>query len=180
MRGSEFSGLAAGRVSGLLPGVDIQSMELGFSLERAANAHMQQSESSVHRALGISWSAFRVLYIIWILDEVEARDVTRISGATRQATSAVLKQLETNGLVTRTRKSPGGPPALGMSWLDAPIEIAADLQRRERAWMRLSDAMDGTEAGEWPALLTRVALPAGEHLDQDAFADVLAEALATR
>jgi DNA-binding MarR family transcriptional regulator len=87
--------------------LDETAASLGILLTRSALAHVQESEARVHRAAGWSWAGFRIMYIIWILGEVEARDLARISGVSRQSTSTVLATLESAGLVDRERASTG-------------------------------------------------------------------------
>lgn len=103
--GHEFPDVAAGLTLRHLPDLDEMTFHLGFSLSRAAAMHVQASESRIHRPHGWSWSAFRVMYIIWVFGQVEARDLARLSGVSRQATSSVLATLESNRLIVRERES---------------------------------------------------------------------------
>lgn len=103
--GGEFRDVAARLTHRMVPDLDVMAFHLGFSLSRAASLHVQGSESRIHRPKGWSWSAFRVMYIIWVFGQVEARDLARLSGVSRQATSSVLATLEGNGLIVRERDS---------------------------------------------------------------------------
>jgi DNA-binding MarR family transcriptional regulator len=75
-------------------------------LTRAAVAHLQASEMQVHRPRDWSWSGFRIMWLIWLFETIEARDLARLAGVSRQATSSVLATLEGKGLVHRERTSP--------------------------------------------------------------------------
>jgi MarR family transcriptional regulator, organic hydroperoxide resistance regulator len=75
-------------------------------LTRTAVAHLQASEVRVHRPRDWSWSGFRIMWMIWLFEQVEARDIARLTGVSRQATSSVLATLETKGFVRRERTSP--------------------------------------------------------------------------
>ncbi|MTD56569.1 MarR family winged helix-turn-helix transcriptional regulator [Amycolatopsis pithecellobii] len=88
-----------------IAGLHEVAASLGILLTRSALAHVQEAEARVHRPAGWSWSGFRIMYIIWMFGEVEARDVARISGVSRQTTSSVLATLESKGLVDRQRTS---------------------------------------------------------------------------
>jgi len=103
--GGRFPQLALQLTRDRIGGLDETAASLGILLTRAAMAHVQESEARVHRAAGWSWAGFRILYIIWILGAVEARDLARISGVSRQSTSTVLATLESAGLVSRQRAS---------------------------------------------------------------------------
>ena len=59
----------------------------------------------VHRERGWSYSGFRVLYMIWLTEPVEARDLARFAGVSRQTTSTVLSTLEAARLVVRRQTS---------------------------------------------------------------------------
>lgn len=103
--GARFPELSLELTRGRIAGLDETAASLGILLTRAALAHVQESEAKVHRSGGWSWAGFRILYIIWMFGEVEARDLARISGVSRQATSTVLATLEAAGLVERERTS---------------------------------------------------------------------------
>src|SRR4051812_30717922 len=101
--GARFPQLSLEVTRERIAGLDETAASLGILLTRAALAHVQESEARVHRSAGWSWAGFRIMYIIWILGEVEARDLARISGVSRQSTSTVLATLESAGLVSRQR-----------------------------------------------------------------------------
>lgn len=49
-------------------------------------------------------AGFRVLFTTWIHDQLEPRELARLSGVSRAAVSGVLKTLERDGLVERNRE----------------------------------------------------------------------------
>ena len=100
---ADFEWAAYSRSKSALPELDDVAFFAGLNLVRAAASLVQVSEERVHRPLGWSWAGFRVMYIIWILGEAEARSISRLAGVTRQTTSSVLATLERDGLVARTR-----------------------------------------------------------------------------
>ncbi len=136
--GAEFRDVAARLTQQVVPDLDDMAFHLGFSLSRAAGMHMQASESRIHRPKGWSWSAFRVMYIIWVFRQVEARDLARLSGVSRQATSSVLATLEGNGLIVRERDSRADrrlvSVRLSPKGLDAITEAFAAQHQLEREW----------------------------------------------
>lgn len=103
--GSEFGDLAASLTSRHLSGLDQQAVGLGFALVRATSMYTQELERLIHRSRGWSFSGFRIMYMIWIFGEIEARDLARLAGVSRQATSTVLATLENNRMITRERTS---------------------------------------------------------------------------
>lgn len=87
------------------PDLDALAVALSFTLTRVASAHQQESERLVHRRKGWTYSGFRVLYMVWLFEPVEARDLARYTGVSRQTTSTVLRTLEASGLIARQRTS---------------------------------------------------------------------------
>jgi DNA-binding MarR family transcriptional regulator len=84
---------------------DEGSALVAMMLTRTAVAHLQLSELRVHRPRDWSWSGFRIMWMIWLFEAIEARDLARLAGVSRQATSSVLATLESKGLVHRERTS---------------------------------------------------------------------------
>ncbi|MFE7767883.1 MarR family winged helix-turn-helix transcriptional regulator [Streptomyces sp. NPDC057438] len=105
VHGFEFSDVALELTRRKLPDLDAMAFHLGMLLLRTANTHSQNSERLIHRPHGFSSSGFRILYTVWIFGQAEARDIARLSGVSRQATSSVLSTLEADGLVIRERLS---------------------------------------------------------------------------
>lgn len=88
-----------------VPDMDESAMRLGFAVTRLSAVHVGGSEQRHLAEHGITWPGFRTLFIIWLREPLEARDIARIDGVTRQATSTVLRTLERAGLISRTRDS---------------------------------------------------------------------------
>ena len=66
---------------------------------------MHRLESEVHRDAGWSMAGFRVMFCVWVAQELEPREIARFSGLSRAAVSSVLNTLERDGLVERHRES---------------------------------------------------------------------------
>lgn len=105
MSAMEFERAAFEKTRSELTGLDEPVFHAGLNLVRAASSLVQASEENIHRPLGWTWAGFRVMYIIWITEEIEARNISRLAGVTRQTTSSVLATLERDGLVERERLS---------------------------------------------------------------------------
>ncbi|WP_145926993.1 MarR family winged helix-turn-helix transcriptional regulator [Amycolatopsis orientalis] len=82
-----------------------ERMEAVANLHRAATAVRLHFENSVLRTAGLTWTAFVVLWVVWIFGEKETRHVAAESGITKGTLTGVMKTLEAHGLVTR-RKHP--------------------------------------------------------------------------
>ncbi|MFP5347855.1 MAG: MarR family winged helix-turn-helix transcriptional regulator [Actinomycetes bacterium] len=101
--GSAFGEIVPGIIRERLPQLDRLALMLDMALYRAANALVLGSEAEVHRRYGWSWSGFRILFMLWLFEQAEARDLARLAGVSRQAASTVLSTLESKGLVRRER-----------------------------------------------------------------------------
>lgn len=132
--GADFAQVAARLTMERLPDLDESAMRLGFALVRLGSAHTQRSEQQVHRRLGISWSGFRVLYIIWLFERLEARDVARLSGVSRQTTSTVLATLERGGLIVRERVSDEDRRLVSIRLTAAGAETVREACREQNAF----------------------------------------------
>ncbi|WP_406003242.1 MarR family winged helix-turn-helix transcriptional regulator [Streptomyces sp. NBC_00829] len=120
-----------------LPGIDPLAMRLVLTLHRAANMLVYDLESTVHRPRGWSWPGFRVLFVIWLAEPVEARKVAELSGMSRAAVSALVGTLERDGLVTKER-APYDGRAILLGLTPQGREAIAEAFRvhnaRERSW----------------------------------------------
>ena len=103
--GAEFRSRAVRTTRERRPDIDPRAIALSLALSRIAAAHQLESERLVHRARGGSFSGFRVLFMIWLTEPVEARGLARFAGVSRQTTSTVLATLESAGLVSRRQTS---------------------------------------------------------------------------
>jgi DNA-binding MarR family transcriptional regulator len=96
-----FVDRAVDEVAVRLPSVDREAMQLVLLLHRVTNAVVYDLESTVHRPVGWSWSAFRAVFTLWISGPLEPSRLAEQSGMSRQAVSSLAKTLETDGLVER-------------------------------------------------------------------------------
>ena len=118
---------------------------VAMMLTRTAVAHLQVSER-LHRTRDWSWSGFRIMWMIWLFQEIEARDLARLAGVSRQATSSVLTTLENKGLVHRERTSPTDRRLVTVSLTPeglAEVERAfVDQNALDSQWFSVLDADD--------------------------------------
>jgi len=155
--GSDFRASAVATTTARRPDVDGPSIAFTLLLSRISAAHQQLSEALVHRPHGWTYSGFRVLFMIWLLEPVEARDLARYAGVSRQTTSTVLSTLEKDKLVRRRRTSTTDRRLVSVCLTSkgrTAIEAAIGEQNQlERAWMA---ALDPDERALLLDLLDRV------------------------
>lgn len=87
-----------------LGGVPIrhERMAVVANIYRAASAVRQHLENSVLRKVDLTWTAFVVLWVIWVWGESETRHVAEEAGISKGTLTGVARTLEARGLVARS------------------------------------------------------------------------------
>jgi DNA-binding MarR family transcriptional regulator len=76
-------------------------MAVVANIYRAASAVRQHLENSVLRGVDLTWTAFVVLWVIWVWGEPETRHVAEEAGISKGTLTGVARTLERRGLVQR-------------------------------------------------------------------------------
>lgn len=92
---------------GALP-IDFEAMAVVSNLFRAANATRNYLERTVLSHSGLSWTAFVVLWVTWIWEPIETRQIAEEGGFSKATLTGVLGTLETKGLLVRQRSTKDG------------------------------------------------------------------------
>jgi DNA-binding MarR family transcriptional regulator len=93
--------VALDRTAERLPETNRSAMAMVLMLHRVANTVVYDIESTVHRPAGWSWSAFRLLFALWVFGPQEASRAAGLTGMSRAAVSSLAKTLSAAGLVAR-------------------------------------------------------------------------------
>ena len=88
--------------------IDFQAMAVSSNLFRAATAVRNHLERSVLAPHELSWSAFVVLWVVWIWETSETREIAAEAGFSKATLTGVLNTLEKRGLATRKRSKDDG------------------------------------------------------------------------
>jgi DNA-binding MarR family transcriptional regulator len=88
--------------------LDYEAMAAISNLFRAANAARNHLERSVLADEDLTWTAFVVLWVVWIWEPIETRDIAAEAGVSKATLSGVLTTLESRGLVRRKRSTTDG------------------------------------------------------------------------
>lgn len=108
-----------------------------LTLNRAANVVTYDLESSVHRPRGLSWSAFRLLFVTWLAGPIESKTAAGLTGMSRAAVSNLTKSLVASGLLDRAPDERDGR-SVQLSLTDKGRREMAETYRehneREYAW----------------------------------------------
>jgi DNA-binding MarR family transcriptional regulator len=140
-----------------LPDIDTEAMHLVLLLHRVTNAVVYDLESSVHRPGGWSWSAFRVLFTLWVAGPLESKDAAARTGMSRPAVSSLTKTLVAQKLIRRD-DAPGDGRSVVLSLTPKgkrELEVLYGAHnRRETMW---ANALSAAEREQLLALLAKLA-----------------------
>ncbi|MGD1216834.1 MarR family winged helix-turn-helix transcriptional regulator [Streptomyces krungchingensis] len=78
-----------------------EQMAVVANIYRAASAVRQHLENSVLRGADLTWTAFVVLWVVWVWGESETRHVAEEAGISKGTLTGVSRTLEKRGLVQR-------------------------------------------------------------------------------
>lgn len=88
--------------------LDFQSMAVISGLFRAASAVRNHLERTVLSKNDLSWTAFLVLWVTWIWERQETRQIAAECGLSKATLTGVLITLEGRGLVIREKSTTDG------------------------------------------------------------------------
>lgn len=82
---------------------DLEATALASNVFRVATAMRRRLEQAALRRAGLSWTAFKVLWVLWIWGERETRFVAVEADVTKGTLTGVVDTLVGRGLVVRRR-----------------------------------------------------------------------------
>lgn len=88
--------------------LDFQSMAVMSNLFRAATAVRNHLERTVLSEHDLSWTAFVVLWVTWIWEPIETRQIADEGGFSKATLTGVLTTLENRKLLTRSKSETDG------------------------------------------------------------------------
>jgi len=83
-------------------------MAVTSNLFRAANSVRNHLERTVLAKADLSWTAFVVLWVTWIWEPIETRQIAVEGGFSKATLTGVLSTLEKRSLITRTKSKDDG------------------------------------------------------------------------
>jgi len=119
--------------------------EVLLTLNRASDLVTYDLEAAVHRPRGRSWSAFRLLFVVWLAGPLEPKSAARLTGMSRAAVSNLVKVLVADGLLDRTPDEHDGRSvrlSLTEAGHDEMVSVFQEHNEREFGW---TDALTETE-----------------------------------
>src|SRR5437763_12872636 len=92
---------------GHLP-LDFNAMWMVSNLFRASTAVRRKMEAEVLSGERLSWTAFTVMWVLWVWGEVESRELAAAAGGSRPTTTGVVSTLARRKLARRARVAEDG------------------------------------------------------------------------
>lgn len=110
MTGSHTLGETEARVANRLSHMklDFEAMAVSSNLFRAASAVRNHFERNVLSDSGLSWTAFVVLWVTWIWEPIETRQIAEEGGFSKATLTGVLTTLEGRKFVEREKSQSDG------------------------------------------------------------------------
>lgn len=96
-----FGVLSQQRIREELPHIDPRLNTVLVQLNRTSANLISAFEAKVHRDLDISWAGYRLLFVLWVMGEVEPARAAELTHASRASVSTLSASFVTRGLVTR-------------------------------------------------------------------------------
>jgi DNA-binding MarR family transcriptional regulator len=88
--------------------IDFKAMAITSNLFRAATAVRNHLERTVLAPHGLSWTAFVVLWVVWIWEPIETRQIADEGGFSKATLTGVLSTLESRKLAVRKKSKDDG------------------------------------------------------------------------
>jgi DNA-binding MarR family transcriptional regulator len=88
--------------------LDFSAMAVTSNLFRAASAVRNHLERTVLSTNDLSWTAFVVLWVTWIWEPIETRQIAEEGGFSKATLTGVLSTLESRKLLTRKKSETDG------------------------------------------------------------------------
>ncbi|MGI5126077.1 MarR family winged helix-turn-helix transcriptional regulator [Pseudonocardia sp. CA-107938] len=111
--------------------------EVLLTLNRASNLVTYDLEAAVHRPRGRSWSAFRLMFVVWLAGPLEPSAAARLAGMSRAAVSNLSKPLVSDGLLDRTPAEVDGRSvrlSLTAAGRAEMLDVFREQNERELGW----------------------------------------------
>lgn len=97
-----FVELASRRLSARVGDHDAAATRVLLSLNRASDVVTYDLEAAIHRPRGRSWSAYRLVFVVWLAGPIEPKTAALLTGMSRAAVSNLAKPLVDDGVLLRT------------------------------------------------------------------------------
>jgi MarR family transcriptional regulator, organic hydroperoxide resistance regulator len=144
------------RAVGIDHDVDFASMAVVANIFRVAGAARGHLERSVLAPDGLSFTAFTVMWVLWVWGEMEFRDLAVDSNVSKGTLTGVVGTLERHGYVRRRRQDDDRRRMLLACTAAGERLMAGLFPRFNDGERRLVGGLDGEETRQLAQLLRKV------------------------
>ncbi len=142
--------------------LDFASMAAVANVFRVASAARSHLERTVLATVGLSFTAFTVMWVLWVWGEMESRELAIDAGITKGTLTGVVGTLEGRGLVRRRRDDVDGRLVQVSATPDGEALMLAVFARFNEGEARVVASLDRRRAGAaGPAAAQGAALDGG-------------------
>jgi MarR family transcriptional regulator, organic hydroperoxide resistance regulator len=85
--------------------IDLEALVLVSNLHRAVAAIRREFEKTVLTEVRLSWTAFTVMWVLWVWGETDTRELAHEANVTKGTLTGVVDTLQKRGLVERRRRA---------------------------------------------------------------------------
>lgn len=103
---------ARDRLAEEYPGIDTKSNTLLLFLNRTSAGFTEELELKVHKPLGLTWSGYRLLFVLWIAGDLEPARVAELTFTSRASVSSLSTTFINKGFVGRRPSKTDGRSVL--------------------------------------------------------------------
>ena len=136
--------------------LDFVSMAAVANVFRVASAARGHLERTVLADAGLSFTAFTVMWVLWVWGEMESRELAIDAGVTKGTLTGVVGTLERRGLVSRRRDAVDGRLVLVSTTTPGDDLMASLFARFNAGERRIVAGLDDDEAKQLAHLLRKV------------------------
>jgi DNA-binding MarR family transcriptional regulator len=136
--------------------LDFPSMAAVANVFRVASAARSHLERTVLAPVGLSFTAFTVMWVLWVWGEMESRELAIDAGITKGTLTGVVGTLEGRGLVRRRRGDVDGRLVLVSATPDGEALMNGLFARFNEGEARVVAALDAAEREQLAQLLRKV------------------------
>ena len=136
--------------------LDFASMAAVANVFRVASAARGHLERTVLAGEGLSFTAFTVMWVLWVWGEMESRELAIDAGVTKGTLTGVVGTLERRGLVARRRDTIDGRLVRVSTTAAGDAMMAGLFARFNAGERRVVAGLDDDESAQLAHLLRKV------------------------
>lgn len=154
-----FSLLGKERLEQEMPEVDADANNLVLFLNRASGHLTSALESEVHKPQGLSWSGYRLLFVLWIAGDLEPHRAAALTNTSRASVSSLSNSFIGEGVLDR-RPSPTDGRSVVLSLTEkGRLKVRSAFLAQDKAQREWLSVLTDTEQEILRMLLAKMMKP---------------------